>query len=222
MNTQPLSLSRTPSVPAARGPARSLNEALTQAETTALHLKTANQSTEQSAETLDGFQASATDIQRDTPWRDVSASGRELHERTDATGEQAQSAVDSQFSALGSLDGAITALDQALHELPAQLREEALEARHHLDQREQIQRSNLELSYGLGAIYGGALPYIESAEHDLPGQDQSLIGNEIYGNLNESLAHLEIAGNVGSGSLANLSEAIGLLRGLRDRLPKPE
>ncbi len=211
--TQPVSL------PSPQSPARNLDEALIHAETSALHLKKAHQTTEDGYRTLDGFQPSAVDISRDTPWRDVSGSGRELRRKSESTGNKAENVASSQYSALGTLDWAVSALDRALRELPPQMRQEALEARHYLDQRDEIQQADLDIGYTLAGIYGGAMPYIQTAELDSPGQDVSWTGGEIYGILNQSLSHLGHAGHVNGESLAEVNEAISILRELRDRLP---
>lgn len=195
----------------------SLDEAITHAETSALHLQSANTFTKDSYQALDGYQPAAVDVQRDTPYRDVSPSGRSLHGRADATTAPAQNASGKQYDALDTLALAIGALDQAIPQLSPQDRREALQARRQLDQQDPLWHADVALGTALATINGGALQYIEVAEADAPGQDVSWAGGEIYGNLRDALGQLGYAGDINGHSLADVNSALATLRGIRER-----
>lgn len=203
--------------PAPNTTSSSLDEAIVHAETSSLHLQTAHQATRDSYIQLDGYQPAAVDISRDTPYRDVSASGRSLHQRADATSLPAQNASGKQYDALASLNFSIQALDQAIPELSGSDRREALRARHQLQQQDPLWHADVALGTALASMNGGALPYIEAAEADAPGQDVSWMGAEIYGNLREALGQLDYAGNINGQSLHQVQDALATLRAIRAR-----
>lgn len=202
---------------APRSATASLDEAITHTETSALHLQSANALTKDSYVALDGYQPAAVDIQRDTPYRDVSPSGRSLHARADATTSPAQNASGKQYDALDTLAFAIGALDQAIPQLPPQDQREAVKARRQLDQQDPLWHADVALGTALATINGGALQYIEAAEADAPGQDVSWAGGEIYGNLRDALGQLGYAGNINGQSLSDVNSALATLRAIRER-----
>jgi hypothetical protein len=222
MTTSSLALGAMPShgvrrPMAEKNAASSLDEAIIHAETSSLHLQTAHEATRDSYVTLDGYQPAAVDISRDTPYRDVSPSGRALHQRTDATTLPAQNASGKQYDALATLNFAIQALDQAIPELSGGDRQEALRARQQLQQQDPLWHADVALGTALATMNGGALPYIEAAEADAPGQDVSWMGAEIYGHLRDALGQLSYAGSINGQSLSQVNDALTTLRALRSR-----
>lgn len=208
---------RVQTTPAPQKVSASLDEAIIHAETSSLHLRTAHDATRDSYVQLDGYQPAAVDISRDTPYRDVSPSGRSLHMRADATTIPAQNASGKQNDALGTLSFAIQALDQAIPQLQGADRRDALQARRGLDQQNALWHADVALGTAMAAMNGGALPYIEYAEADSPGQDLSWTGGEIYGNLREALGQLGYAGNINGTSLNQVNDALATLRAVRER-----
>lgn len=194
-----------------------LDEAIIHAETSSIHLQSAHNSTRDSYQTLDGYQPAAVDISRDNAYRDVSPSGRSLHAKADATTIPAQNASGKQYDALATLDFAIAALDQAIPQLSPQDRRQALQARQQLQQQDPLWHADVALGTALATMNGGALPYIEAAEGDAPGQDVSWTGGEIYGNLRDALGQLGYAGNINGESLGSVNNALSTLRSLRER-----
>jgi hypothetical protein len=207
--------------PAPKSAAAALDEAIVHAETSSLHLQSAHSMTRDSYQTLDGFQPAAVDISRDTPYRDVSPSGRSLHARADSTTVPAQNASAKQYDALATLDYAIAAVDQALPQLSPADRREALRARQGLLQQDPLWHADVALGSALATMNGGALPYIEAAEADAPGQDVSWTGGEIYGNLRDALGQLSHAGGINGSSLSQVNEALEILRQVRQRQNTP-
>lgn len=210
--------SRSLAVPAPKGAATSLDEAILHTETSSLQLESAHASTHDSYVGLDGFQPAAVDIQRDSVGRDVSESARSLHRRADSTTVTAQNASGKQYDALATLDFAVAALDQALPELHGRDRQDALRARQQLDQGQNLWYADVHLGNALATMNGGALPYIESAETDTVGTDVSWTGGEIYGNLRDTLAYFNEAGRFNGGSLSQVKDALATLRAVRQRV----
>jgi hypothetical protein len=216
-------ISRTMSVkplntPAPKSAASSLDQAITQAETSAFHLNKAQQSTRDSYFALDGYQSEAVDVSRDTPYRDVAPSAHALHRRADSTTMSANDANSSHYEALQTLDWAVSAIDQALPDLSGEQRQEALQARAQLSQRDALWYADVALGNALATMNGGALPYIESAEADIPGTDVSWTGGEIYGDLRDTLGYINQAGGINSRSLQSVNSAVSILRDLRQRI----
>lgn len=213
----PLNVSRPSAKPAPQSVSAQLDEAIIHAETSSIHLQSSHSYTKDAYVALDGYQPAAVDIQRDTPYRDVSPSGRSLHEKTNLTTPAAQNASAKGYDAVDTLGWAMSALDQAIPQLSPQDRREALQARHQLDQGEALWYADGALGTALASMNGGALPYIETAEADTPGQDVSWVGGEIYGNLREALGELNRAGQISGGSLNSVNSALATLRAIRAR-----
>lgn len=197
--------------------AASLDEAIRLAETSSVHLQVAHEATQDSYVALDGFQPAATDIARDTAYRDVSSSGKALQVKADASTTPAEKASGKQYQALQTLDWATQALDQAMPGLSSSDRQAALLARQQLQQREPLWHADVALGTALATLNGGARPYIDIAAGDRPGQDVSWVGGEVYGNLRDTLGQLNQAGHLNGHSLQDVNSALTILRDLRER-----
>ncbi len=197
-----------------RGAGWYLEEAIKQAELGASELSSAQEQSREGHQAIDGFQPSVRDIANDTPYRDVSGSARQLGQKAASGTRAAERSGDYDSRAISSLSGAIAALDQAIPQLEPSQREAALIARHQLSQDDELWWADGALGTALAAINGGALPYIEAAQADAPGQDVSFTASEIYGTLQESLGHLAEANRIQGQSLSEIQSAIGTLRDL--------
>lgn len=192
----------------------SLEQAIDSAESGSFHLAAAHNSSLDSYRTLDGYQPSANDIARDTPYRDVSPSAQALHAKAEDATAKAQSADNSQYSAQDFLHFALSSLEEALPQLPPQQKSKAIEARQLLSQDQNLWYANVYLGNALASINGGAVPYIEAAERDAPGKDVSWTGGEIYGNLHDSLSYLKMAKDTNGSSLDEVRQAVSILKSL--------
>lgn len=204
-----------------RGAGRYLEEAIKQAELGASELCSAQEQSGESRQAIDGFQPSVRDIANDTPYRDVSGSAKQLGRKAVSATTAAERSGDYDSRAVSSLSGAIAALDNALPQLEPNQREAALAARHQLSQDDELWWADGALGSALAAINGGAVPYIEAAQADAPGQDVSFTASEIYGTLQESLGHLAEANRIQGQSLSEVQSAIETLRGLAKVERKP-
>ena len=194
---------------------RALGQAIEQAESGSASLASAQQETREGYQTLDGFQPAVRDIANDTLYRNVSGSARALGQKADGATSSAESSANFDSQALISLDGAIASIDAALPGLSESQRRTALQAREQLMQRDELWYADISLGSALAAINGGALPYIEAAQADGPGQDVSFTAGEIFGTLQESLGHLSQAEQIQGMSLAEVQSALKSLRELK-------
>lgn len=204
-----------------RGPGWYLREAIQQAEVAAAELSLAQQSAGQGHQVLDGFQAATRDIARDTPYRDVSDSATTLRQKASTATSSAERSGDYDSRAVASLGGAISALNQAIPQLEPADRRAALVAREQLSQADELWWADGALGTALAAINGGAVPYIEAAQADAPGQDVSFTAGEIHGALNESLGYLVEADRIQGQSLQDVHNAVETLRSLSERDSRP-
>ncbi len=191
-----------------------LSQAIEQAEAGAYDLASAQRQSQGGYEIIDGFQASVRDIANDTPYRDVSGSARVLNQKADGGTRSAESSGDFDARAVAHLDGAIASLDAALPGLSEQQRQTALQAREQLVQRDDLWYADIALGSALAAINGGALPYIEAAQADAPGQDVSFTAGEIFGTFQETLGHFTQAERIQGASLDEVKSALQSLRQL--------
>ena len=200
--------------PSVRTVAQHLEEATSQAELGAHELSSAQGSTLESYQAIDGFQPATRDIARDTAQRDVSESARFLEGKAQSATGSAERSGELDGRALGSLDRAVTALDLAIEGLSGEDRRAAESARSMLRQGDDLWLADAALGTALAAINGGALPYIEEAKGDAPGLDVSFAAGEIHGTLQESLGYLSEAGKIQGASLAEVKGAVEILRSL--------